>query len=141
MKSFLRSFQGGEISNLHLKKMRKTRLKGTENVNFIGMFTSFWNGSRLKINLDRSSRLHDWRCSWKQTFLKISQYSQENTFNEVAGPKTCNFIKKRYQHRWFPAKFANIAKYLTTTLFTEHFLSLLLTWVPWEPWVPSIRNK
>ena len=33
----------------------------------------------------------------------------ESLFNKVTGPKTCNFIKKRLQHRCFPV---NIAKLL-----------------------------
>ena len=40
------------------------------------------------------------RCSLKYVLLKISQYSQENTF-----------IQKRLQHRGFPA---NFAKFLRT---------------------------
>ena len=46
----------------------------------------------------------DRRCSVIKAFLKISHYSQENTFleslfNKVAGVQTCNFIKKRIQRR------------------------------------------
>ena len=29
-------------------------------------------------------------------------------FNKVAGPQNSNFIKKRLQHRFFPAKFAKL---------------------------------
>ena len=41
--------------------------------------------------------------------------------------KACDFIKKRLQHRCFPAKFA---KSLRTSLFTEHlpWLQLKLCW-------------
>ena len=50
------------------------------------------------------------RCSIKKSFLKISQYSQENNcvgvfFNKVAS--------LRLQHRCFPV---NIAKFLRTTI-------------------------
>ena len=38
----------------------------------------------------------------------------ESLFNEVAGLKTCNFIKKRHQHRSFPV---NIAKFLRTVFY------------------------
>ena len=60
--------------------------------------------------------------------LKNSQISQENTmleslFNEVAGLKAWNFIKKRLQHLYFPVKFA---KFLRTLFFKEHLLWLLL---------------
>ena len=41
--------------------------------------------------------------------LKISNYSQENF-------QTCNFIKKRHKHRFFPV---NIVKFLRTLLNTE----------------------
>ena len=50
----------------------------------------------------------------KKAFLKISQYSQENTcaellFDKVTGLEVYNFIKERLQHRCF---LANIAKFL-----------------------------
>ena len=43
----------------------------------------------------------------KKVFLKISQYSQENTcvgvsVNKVAGRKTCNFIKRDFNTDVFP---------------------------------------
>ena len=43
----------------------------------------------------------------QKLFLKILQYSQENTcigvsFNKVAGLQALNFIKTRLQHRYFP---------------------------------------
>ena len=38
----------------------------------------------------------------------------EYLFNKVAGAKTCNFIKKRLQHRCFPVK---IAKFLITLFY------------------------
>ena len=44
-------------------------------------------------------------------------------FNKVTGLKTCNFIKKRLQHRCFPV---NIAKFLRAASFIEHLLRLLL---------------
>ena len=49
----------------------------------------------------------------------------QSLFNKGAGPglQTCNFIKKRFQHRCFPAKFA---KFLRTTFFTEHLRCLLV---------------
>ena len=54
--------------------------------------------------------------SSKEVLLKISQYSEEtpvlkSLFNEAAGLKAFNFIKKRLQHRCFPV---NIAKFLKT---------------------------
>ena len=39
-------------------------------------------------------------------------------FNKVAGPQNSNFIKKRLQLRFFPAKFV---KCLRTPCFTDHF--------------------
>ena len=47
----------------------------------------------------------------------------ESRFNEVAGLKACNFIKKRFQHRCFPVKFAKIFKniYLEEHLRTTAF--------------------
>ena len=50
----------------------------------------------------------------RKVFLKLAQYSQENTyvgvfFNKAAGLRDCNYIKKRLQNRCFPVK---IAKFL-----------------------------
>ena len=47
----------------------------------------------------------------------------ESLFNKVEDLKTCNFIKKRLQHRCFPVKFC---KFLRTFFFTEHLRWLLL---------------
>ena len=54
----------------------------------------------------------------KKLFLKISQYSQENTileslFNKVTGRQTYSFIKNKPQHSCFPV---NIVKFLTTPI-------------------------
>ena len=53
--------------------------------------------------------------------LKGLEILQENTcvgvfFNKVAGPQNSNFIKERFQHRIFPAKFA---KFLRTPCLTD----------------------
>ena len=64
---------------------------------------------------DRSSHR---RCFIKKVFLKISQYSQENTCL-----KACNFIKKRLQHRHFSV---NIAKFLRTPILKNICKWLLL---------------
>ena len=49
--------------------------------------------------------------------LKISQISQvtpllEILFNNIAGPKACNFIANRLQDSWFPMKFGNFKEHL-----------------------------
>ena len=53
----------------------------------------------------------------------------ESLFNKVAGLKTCNFIKKRLQHRCFPAKFEKFSRIplatLVATFETKHRLQLL----------------
>ena len=67
------------------------------------------------------------RCSSKQVFLKISQIPQGNTCAGDTFQLSCNSegtIKKRLQHRCFPAKFA---KFLRTLFFTEQLQWLLLT--------------
>ena len=43
--------------------------------------------------------------------------------NKVAGLKACNFIKKRFQHRCFPLKFA---KFSRSSIFTR---------IPISPWL------
>ena len=57
-----------------------------------------------------TSRNSHQRCSIKRLFLKISQYSQQNTYVRV-----CNFIKKRLQHRCFPV---SDPKFLRTHILT-----------------------
>ena len=57
------------------------------------------------------------RCSWKFCYI------HRKTTVLAEGLKTCNFFKKRLQHRCFPV---NIAKCLRTALFIEHLWWLLL---------------
>ena len=50
-------------------------------------------------------------------FLKILQISQEKpcvrfSFNKVAVPQACNFIKKRLQHSFFPVNFVKFLRAL-----------------------------
>ena len=47
----------------------------------------------------------------------------ESPFNRLAGFKTCNFLKKRLQHRCFPV---NIAKFLRTLILMKICEQLLL---------------
>ena len=47
----------------------------------------------------------------------------ESLFNKAAGLQTCNFIKKRLQHRCFSM---NIAKFLRTTILKNNSERLLL---------------
>ena len=47
----------------------------------------------------------------------------EPLFNKVAGLQACNFIKKRLQHKCFPA---NVAKILRTAFSIEQHHWLLL---------------
>ena len=65
---------------------------------------------------------------YKKLFLKISQYSQENTvfeslFNQFTGLQASNFIKKRFQHKYFSV---NIAKFLKTVILKKICEQLLL---------------
>ena len=51
-------------------------------------------------------------CCIRKLFLKILQYTQEtpvleSIFKKGADLYTCNFIKKRPQHRYFPVNIAN----------------------------------
>ena len=62
----------------------------------------------------RTVRSSHRRCCIRKLFLKILQYTQEtpvleSTFKKFTDLQTCNFIKKRPQHRCFPV---NIAKFL-----------------------------
>ena len=54
------------------------------------------------------------RCSVKIAVLKncaIFTPVLESYINKVAGLKACNFIKKKFQHKYFPV---NIGKFLRT---------------------------
>ena len=66
------------------------------------------------------------RCSIKKLFLKILQYSYENT---VLYFQSCNFIKKRFQHRCFPV---NIAKFFRAPVLKniwERLFKRFPTWI------------
>ena len=74
------------------------------------------------------------RSSLSQLFFKIGALKKlhnihektpvmESYLNKVSGLQAYNFIKKRLQHRRFPA---TIAKFLRTAFFREHFRWLLL---------------
>ena len=47
----------------------------------------------------------------------------ESVFNKVAGLRACNFVKKKFQHRYFPVKFA---KFLRTPILNNIWGQLLL---------------
>ena len=60
--------------------------------------------------------------------LKSLQISEKSAcvgvfFHKVVGPQNCNWIRKRFQSRFFPVKFA---KFLRAHCFTEHLQWLLL---------------
>ena len=77
-----------------------------------------WNKSKQSF----ANVLHN-RCSEKSSKFHWKTSVLESLFNKVAGLKTCNIIKKRLQHRHFPAKFV---KFLRTPVFTKHLRWLLL---------------
>ena len=62
---------------------------------------------------------------FKKVFLKTLWISQENSCVGVSFQKSCNFIKKRLQHSYFPMKFAIL---LRLPFFTYYFQRLLLKW-------------
>ena len=75
-----------------------------------------------KVRRDRSSRQ---RCSIKKLLIKISQYSQENTYvGFVAGLISCNFIKKKTPTQVFSCEYCEIFK---NSFFMEHIWWLLLS--------------
>ena len=61
----------------------------------------------------KNHRCSHWRCSVKDAVnkKKLRQFQRktpvlEPLFNEVAGVRTCSFIKKKLQQRCFPVKLA-----------------------------------
>ena len=59
--------------------------------------------------------------------VKTTKYSPENTCAGLSIQQTCNFIKKRVQHRCFPV---NIAKFLKTPILRNVCERLRLTHLP-----------
>ena len=57
------------------------------------------------------------KCSSKFCNIHRKTLVLQSLFNEVAGLKSCNFIKKTLQQRCFPV---NIAKFLRTANSIEH---------------------
>ena len=71
-------------------------------------------GLRIHAGCTCINRSSHRRCPVKKVLLKNTQYSWEtpmleSLFYKFADQKTCNFIKKRLQHRCFPG---NIRKFL-----------------------------
>ena len=89
-----------------------------------------WSSHEDKINV--WVKTWNFRSTLSQMFFKIGVFKHfanhrkvhllESLFNKGKGLKTCNFIKKRLQHRCFPDKFV---KLLRTYSFTEHLWWLL----------------
>ena len=82
-------------------------------------------------------RSSHWWCSVKNVFLEISQNSLENTNATVSfliklQAETCNFIKKRLWHRYYPVDFCEISK---NSCFTEH------PWVAASQATPTTGNS
>ena len=97
----LQNNNGFPNSNSRVTKENKAMAQGIWEMSILYPKTSkdfhhdikFWKGIRK-------------RCTIKKLFLKILQYSEENTFVGVlfkknAGLQSCNFIKKKPQHRCF----------------------------------------
>ena len=57
------------------------------------------------------------RVQPKNPGSRVPPYVSGSHFSAMSGLQVCNFIKKRFQHRCFPVKFA---KFLRTPFFTEH---------------------
>ena len=77
----------------------------------------------LQLNVSIRPRSNKWRSSVKKgVFLKFCKFYSKTTvleplFNEAAGLKVYNFIKKSLQCRCFLVKFA---KFLRITFFVKH---------------------
>ena len=66
------------------------------------MFVSYYLYKFLKLYLSQTKK----NVSLKKfaTFIGIDRPVLQSPFNKLTGFKTCNFIKKRLQHRCFPVK-------------------------------------
>ena len=75
----------------------------------------------------RSSRSQIFKISVLKYFtIFTGKHLCWGLFNKVTDLKTCNFIKKRLQHRCF---LVNITKFLLTAFLIEHFWWLLLLFI------------
>ena len=81
--------------------------------NFDSETTTVW--LFLNCYMTEIKAVHQSRCSKLCKFHRKAPVL-ESLFNKVASPRDCNFIKKRLQHRCFPAKFAS---FLRTPFFSE----------------------
>ena len=77
------------------------------------------------------------RSNLSQMFFKIGVLNNfaifsglDSLFNKVSCLEACDFIKKRLQHSYFPM---NMAEFLRTAFFKEHFWWLLLKRSYWAP--------
>ena len=92
----------------------------------------FRNQQSLSFMLPFVYRSIYWQMFFKIGVLKNFTNSQETSelesnFSNIAG-LTCNFMKKRLQHRCFPVKFAS---FLSTPFFAEHLQCLLICLSGW----------
>ena len=63
------------------------------------------------------------RCSYKRCNIHRKTHVLKSLFNKVTGLQTCNFIRKRLQHRCIPA---NISKFLIIASFIAHLWWLFI---------------
>ena len=77
----------------------------------------------LKTTLNRRLNVCWVRCFWKLCNIDRKAPVLESLLNKAADLKATKFTKKRLQDRGFPV---NIAKFLRTPFFIEHFLYLVL---------------
>ena len=92
----------------------------------------------LSINLSLNFPQERRPAIYKNLFLKISQYSQENSCVRV-----CNFIKKRLQHRCFSANIAEIfrtpiLKNICERLLLFPFKCVIITRYPFSKLLSSL---
>ena len=78
------------------------------------MYGLLMDTRRLRVKQYRSNH---WGRSVKNAVKILQTLVLDSPFNKVAVLKTCNFIKKRLQHRCLPVK---SAKFLRTPIFKEH---------------------
>ena len=79
----------------------------------------------------KEKKTENWDGYFSLTLFEVWYERNENFLFQhklPSGLKSCNFIKKRLQHRCFPV---NIAKYLRTSFFTEHIRWLFCALNEW----------
>ena len=94
--------------------------------------TLFYNPEFASLNIGsrifRSNHHRGFAKIWFQKFRKIHRKILVTLFNKITCPRACDFIKKRLQHRCFPANFAKFKEHLVCRISPVGCFWMLWHW-------------